>query len=241
MAINFPDNPSIGDLFSSNNITRQWNGVTWAIAPTTIQGPTGARGVQGAQGLQGYQGRYTISTTAPSSPDTGSAWLNSNDGSLYIWDGTQWFEPYDNLVGTQGIQGIAGIGTQATQGIQGVLGIQGVQGIQGTNTTITTINTQSTNYTLVTADQDKMINATGTGAQYISIPTNASAPFPIGSVVHISALGLGTYTIQAVTSATTAVQSTATIPSRPNLRTLYSSADALKIATDTWLILGDLS
>ena len=72
------------------------------------------QGVQGTQGLQGTNGNYTISATPPSSPVVGSAWLNSNDGRLYIWDGVEWFEPYDNLSGLQGIQGPIGTSIATT-------------------------------------------------------------------------------------------------------------------------------
>jgi len=138
--------------------------------------------------------------------------------------------------GTTGIQGLTG-----SQGLTGIQGIQGLQGLQGTNTTTATINAQSTNYTLATTDQDKMITVSGLGTQYVSIPTNATAAFPVGSVVHISGMSAGTFTIQAVTSGTTAIQSVGATATAPKLRTQYSAADALKLATDTWLIVGDIS
>jgi hypothetical protein len=140
---------------------------------------------------------------------------------------------------TAGAQGTTGI--QGLTGIQGSLGLQGTQGLQGTNTTTATINAQSTNYTLATTDQDKMITVSGLGTQYVSIPTNATAAFPVGSVVHISGMSAGTFTIQAVTSGTTAIQSVGATATAPKLRTQYSAADALKLATDTWLIVGDIS
>ena len=143
---------------------------------------------------------------------------------------------YAYSAGAQGTTGIQGLtGTQGTQGIQGL------QGLQGTNTTTATINAQSTNYTLATTDQDKMITVSGLGTQYVSIPTNATAAFPVGSVVHISGMSSGTFTIQAVTSGTTAIQSVGATATAPKLRTQYSAADALKLATDTWLIVGDIS
>ena len=99
---------------------------------------------------------------------------------------------------------------------------------------------QSTNYTLGLTDQDKLVTVLGLGTQYVSIPTNASAALPVGSVVHIAGLAAGTYTIQAVTPATTAVQSVGATATAPKLRVQYSGADAMKIATDTWLIVGDI-
>ena len=46
-------------------------------------------------------------------------------------------------------------------------------------------NVQSGNYTLVLADAGKHIYSANTGAQTITIPTNASVAFPIGSVITI--------------------------------------------------------
>jgi hypothetical protein len=54
-------------------------------------------------------------------------------------------------------------------------------------------------------------------------------------------MSAGTFTIQAVTSGTTAIQSVGATATAPKLRTQYSAADALKLATDTWLIVGDIS
>ena len=138
-----------------------------------------------------------------------------------------------------GAQGTTG--TQGATGSQGTQGIQGLQGLQGTNTTTAPINAQTTNYTLVAADQDKMVTVAGLGTQYVSIPTNASAAFPVGSVVHVAGLNSGTYTIQAVTPATTSIQSVGATATGPKLRAQYSAADCLKIATDVWLIVGDIS
>ena len=137
--------------------------------------------------------------------------------------------------------GAQGFGYAQLQGTTGATGLQGIQGIQGTNTTITPINLQSVQYTITTSDQDKLIGAVGTGAQYISIPTNATAAFPIGSVVHVAGLGSGAYTIQAVTPGVTSIQSTGATSTAPKIRTQYAAAEAVKIATDTWLIVGDIS
>jgi hypothetical protein len=46
-AIDFPDDPEIGDRFVAGGITREYDGVAWKIVPTTITGPTGATGPQG--------------------------------------------------------------------------------------------------------------------------------------------------------------------------------------------------
>lgn len=125
-----------------------------------IQGTQGLLGIQGTQGLQGFAGSYVISSTAPIVSIEGSAWLNADDGRLYIWNGTAWFEPYDNLSGLQGIQG--------TQGIQGPSqGAQGIQGIQGTYGPATVPqNTQSSAYTVAASDNGKYIDMTSGGVTF---------------------------------------------------------------------------
>jgi hypothetical protein len=168
----------------------------------------------------------------------GELGLETDTGKFKVGTGsTAW-----NSLAYGGIQGTTGTtGSQGTTGIQGTTGLQGTQGIQGTNTTTTTINTQSTNYTIATTDQDKLVTVTGLGTQYVSIPTNASAAFPIGAVVHVAGLSSGTFTIQAVTPATTSIQSTGATATAPKLRVQYSAAELMKLGTDSWLIVGDIS
>jgi hypothetical protein len=88
-----------------------------------IQGVQGLIGLQGVQGLIGLQGVYTVSTTPPAAPLTGTAWLNTNTGRLYVYDGLEWFEPYGNYLGVQGYNGPQGLqGPGASQGLQGPSG-----------------------------------------------------------------------------------------------------------------------
>jgi hypothetical protein len=73
------------------------------------------------------------------------------------------------------------------------------------------------------------------------IPTNASVAFPIGSVINVTQLGTGATTIKAVTSGTTTINSTGAVSTAPVLRARYSAASCVKVATDTWLVIGDIS
>jgi hypothetical protein len=110
-----------------------------------IQGNNGPQGPQGEQGPQGIQGQAGASVTLkgsvdelvelPSSNNTpGDSYINQDDGNLYVWTGSEWFDA-GQIVGPQGPQGIQGIqgntGPQGEQGIQGDQGPQGTQGIQG--------------------------------------------------------------------------------------------------------------
>ena len=97
-------------------------------------------------------------------------------------------------------------------------------------------------YTFVLADADnKLVTASNASAQTYSIPTNASVAFPIGCQINIIQIGAGQVTINAVTSGTTTVLSNAATAASPKLRVQYSSATCIKVATDTWYVVGDIA
>jgi len=105
------------------------------------------------------------------------------------------------------------------------------------------LNAQTgTTYTFVLTDADnKLVTASNASAQTYSIPTNANVAYPVGSQINIIAIGAGQVTINAVTSGTTTVLSNGATAASPKLRVQYSSATCIKVATDTWYVVGDLS
>lgn len=99
-----------------------------------------------------------------------------------------------------------------------------------------------TTYTFVLGDaNNELITASNASAQTYSIPTNANVAFPIGSQINIIQIGAGQVTINAVTSGTTTVLSNGATAASPKLRVQYSSATLIKVATDTWYVIGDLA
>jgi hypothetical protein len=72
------------------------------------------------------------------------------------------------------------------------------------------------------------------------IPTNANVAFPIGSVINVVQTGIGKTTIEAVSSGTTTISSTGATAAAPELRAQFSAASCVKVATDSWIILGDI-
>jgi len=98
-----------------------------------------------------------------------------------------------------------------------------------------------TTYTFALGDaNNELITASNASAQTYSIPTNASVAFPIGTQINIIQIGAGQVTINAVTSGTTTVLSTGATPAAPKLRVQYSAATCIKVATDTWYVVGDI-
>ena len=105
------------------------------------------------------------------------------------------------------------------------------------------LNAQTgTTYTFVLADADnKLVTASNASAQTYSIPTNASVAYPTGTQINIIQIGAGQVTINAVTSGTTTVLSNGGTAAAPKLRAQYSAATLVKVATDTWYVIGDIS
>jgi hypothetical protein len=95
-----------------------------------------------------------------------------------------------------------------------------------------------TAYTLVLADANtKLITLNNAAAITLSVPTNASVAFAVGTVINIAQLGAGQVTVSAVTPGTTSIRATP----GAKLRTQYSSGTLVKIGTDEWLISGDVT
>lgn len=109
--------------------------------------------------------------------------------------------------------------------------------------TALSLNAQTgTTYTFVLTDANNtLVTASNASAQTYSIPTNASVAYPIGSQINIIAIGAGQVTINAVTPGTTTVLSNGATAASPKLRVQYSAASLLKVATDTWYVIGDIS
>jgi hypothetical protein len=104
-----------------------------------------------------------------------------------------------------------------------------------------TLNSQTATYTAVLADnKNKLVTMNVATAHDFLIPTNASVAFPIGSVINVVQTGVGKTTIEAVSSGTTTISSTGGTASAPELRAQFSAASCVKVATDSWIILGDI-
>lgn len=105
-----------------------------------------------------------------------------------------------------------------------------------------TVNADATtDYTAVLADQyQALISMNKATAIAFKIPTNASVAFAVGTVITVLNKGAGTCTISAVTSGTTTVLSAGAVAASPTLAQ-YKSAACIKVATDTWYVVGAIA
>jgi hypothetical protein len=93
----------------------------------------------------------------------------------------------------------------------------------------------ATSYTLVAGDQGKHIYISATG-QTITIPANATVPFPIGSTVAFIAGPSATTVSIAITTDTMYLGGSGTTGTRT--LAAYGMATAVKVTTSTWFING---
>ena len=78
--------------------------------------------------------------------------------------------------------------------------------------------------------------------QQFNIPTDATFNFAIGTEVNfVWITGAGQPTIGAVTPGTTTVISTGATSATPKLRVANSAATCIKLAANSWLVVGDIA
>jgi len=97
------------------------------------------------------------------------------------------------------------------------------------------ISTKTTNYTLTLNDSGSLIEMNSSSTLTVTIPTNTSVSFPIGTQILIVQMGIGQVNISG--TGVTIKKSNGY-----NARTAgqNSMVGLIKSATDTWYLLGDL-
>jgi hypothetical protein len=121
------------------------------------------------------------------------------------------------------------------------LSASGVKLSDGTQTkvgvpSITTISQKTANYTLsALTERDSMIEMNSASATTLTVPTNATVAYPVGTSIDLLRVGAGAVDVAAASGVT--------INATPGLklRAQWSSATLVKRATDTWVLIGDLS
>lgn len=102
-----------------------------------------------------------------------------------------------------------------------------------------TINTQSgTTYTLAASDQYQVLVLTSNAsAKTVSIPTDATTDFAIGTAISILNTGTADTTVQATTPGTTTVTSAGASSAAPKVAQ-HQVITAIKTAANTWRVVG---
>jgi hypothetical protein len=102
-----------------------------------------------------------------------------------------------------------------------------------------TVNAQTgTTYTAVKADGlNSIVTMDNASANTFYIPTDATYAFPTGTTLLVYMKGAGVTTITATTPATTTVASAGAASGSPVLAR-YKSAACIKIAANSWIVVG---
>jgi hypothetical protein len=105
-----------------------------------------------------------------------------------------------------------------------------------------TVQTAKTvDYTAASGDEyQQLIPMNKATAIAFKIPVDATYNFPIGTVITVLSIGVGTVTISAVTPGTTTVLSAGSTAASPTLAQ-YKSAACIKTAANAWYVVGAIA
>ena len=148
---------------------------------------------------------------------------NSNTDMDFVWTAVAAGDITEVTAGT----GLSGGGTSGAVTLSFDYGV-GNQAIENAQT--------GTTYTLVAGDAGKMVTLSNASAITLTIPTNASVAFPTNTRIDLLQYGAGQVTIAGAGGVT--VNSSG---SKLKLSGQYSGASLWKKATDTWVLIGDIT
>jgi hypothetical protein len=120
--------------------------------------------------------------------------------------------------------------------VNGTGRIQGELTVTGALKNRIPANRQTSAYTLVLADEGKLVETNVASANNLTVPANSSVAFPIGTQIVLAQYGAGQTTI--VASAGVTLRSSG---NKLKLSAQYAMATLVKIGTDEWYVSGDLS
>ncbi len=138
------------------------------------------------------------------------------------------------FTGTATANNLTATGT-VTVSSSGIVFTDGTQTKEGVPSR-TPIVSKTVSYTLsALTERDSLIEVNSSSATTVTIPTDASVAFPVGTSLDILQVGTGQVTIAGASGVT--VNATPGL----KLRTQWSGATLFKRASNTWVVYGDLS
>lgn len=105
---------------------------------------------------------------------------------------------------------------------------------------LTTNSQTGTTYTLVLADAGKNVEMNNAAANTLTVPLNSSVAYPVGTQITIIQTGAGTTTIAPASGVTINYFSPTSAATR-TIKGQWGAATLIKRATDTWVLIGNLT
>ena len=97
-------------------------------------------------------------------------------------------------------------------------------------------------YTFASGDEGNIFSMNNAATAQFNIPTDATFNFAVGTEINVFWItGVGQPTIGAVTPGTTTVISTGATSATPKLRVANSGATCKKLASNSWIVFGDIA
>lgn len=111
--------------------------------------------------------------------------------------------------------------------------------LNGSKQNILFNTSSSTTYSLGLTDNGKLVTFTSSSSVAVTISPDSTTNFAVGAMVHLQRTGTGSVAIQAGSGVT--ITSGAATASQPSLRARYSAATCIKVAADSWTVIGDIA
>jgi len=209
---------------ASSKIYHVWNATSGAYTLTVkVSGSTGVVVTQGKRAILLCDGAevYAAYTDTGTVGDCSTNTASSVDSELALFSG----------VGGKTIKRATTTGVlKATSGV-----VAAASANVDYATPNLSINDQTgTTYTFVLGDAAKYVRFNNVAAISATIPPNSSVAFPTGTQIHLRQVSTGQLSVVAGSGVTI------NTPETLKLRAAKSTATIIKVATDTWDLLGDL-
>lgn len=207
--------------FSSISVeTTLASGISNSATSMTVATGTGSALLGGVTLAAGNADQFTVALD----PDT------QNEEIVFITAVSS-----DTFTIVRGRSGTSAISHSGGATVKHVLTSDDLNAFQdGLNETLPFNAQTGTTYTLALTDAGDVVTLTNASPITVTVPTNASVAFPIGSQITLAQTGAGQVTVVGDVGVT--VNSA---DSRLKLRAQYSAATLIKTATNAWLFIGD--
>jgi hypothetical protein len=109
------------------------------------------------------------------------------------------------------------------------------------NAPISITSTTSVSYTLSVTDSGKNVEMNSASPNTVTIPTNATAPFPVGAQVTIIQTNTGATSVSATSGVTFNFYSPTSATGTAVIKGQWAGVTLVKRATDTWAAIGNIT